>query len=293
MSVFRIEKTSNYTVMSNHHFQEKNMSLKAKGLLSLMLSLPDDWDYSIAGLVCICAENETAIKTALAELEQFGYLTVTKMFPNETKSGRIEYLYCVYEKSQLGQKQDSKKQAVENLVVENLAVENHSQLNTKQVNTKKENLESKDSRLEKNQNPLLSVNTRKERQTKKARDVLTIKAMTNSFTENDELLARLKVYQDLRLKKGLVPEQWQIILSDLKTTYGKSVQDSVRMVDNAIAGGYMQIVPIWDKNRAASKKNFDNTAGRQSKAVATMTAAEVEDFERTLARDKNGRPLSF
>ena len=54
MSVIRVEKTKNYTVMSNYHFKEKNMSLKAKGLLSLMLSLPDNWDYSIAGLVAIC-----------------------------------------------------------------------------------------------------------------------------------------------------------------------------------------------------------------------------------------------
>ena len=58
MSVFRINKTKNYTVMSNHHLREKKMSLKAKGLLSMMLSLPDDWNYSIAGLVSICKENE-------------------------------------------------------------------------------------------------------------------------------------------------------------------------------------------------------------------------------------------
>lgn len=59
MSIVRVNKTNNYTVMSNYHLRNRELSLKAKGLLSLMLSLPDDWDYSIAGLVAICKENET------------------------------------------------------------------------------------------------------------------------------------------------------------------------------------------------------------------------------------------
>ena len=77
MAVIRINKTQNYTVMSNYHLKEKDMSLKAKGLLSLMLSLPDNWDYSISGLVSICKENETEIKSILKELEEFGYLERT------------------------------------------------------------------------------------------------------------------------------------------------------------------------------------------------------------------------
>jgi hypothetical protein len=69
MGIFRVEHTKNYTLMSNAHFKEKEMSLKAKGLLSFMLSLPDDWDYSINGLVAVCKENETAIRSALNELK--------------------------------------------------------------------------------------------------------------------------------------------------------------------------------------------------------------------------------
>ena len=134
MSVIRVEKTTNYTVMSNYHFKEKEMSLKAKGLLSLMLSLPTNWDYSIAGLVAICKENETSIKTALDELKEFGYLEVIKKMPNETKTGRIEYEYIVYEKKQEGKKQD-----LENLGVENLDIENPVQCNNNQLNTKKLN----------------------------------------------------------------------------------------------------------------------------------------------------------
>lgn len=70
--------------MSNTHLRDKNLSLKAKGLLSVMLSLPDNWDYSIAGLVAICKENETAVKSALSELKDNNYVVVTK--ENPTKS---------------------------------------------------------------------------------------------------------------------------------------------------------------------------------------------------------------
>lgn len=126
MAILRVHKTSNYTIMSNYHFKEKEMSLKAKGLLSLMLSLPDDWDYSIEGLVSICKENETAIVSTLKELKQFGYLVIRKLLPNETTSGRIEYEYDIYETPNQ-QKQESKKQDLENLGVENLGLENQGQ----------------------------------------------------------------------------------------------------------------------------------------------------------------------
>lgn len=135
MSVIRVNKTENYSVISNLHFKEKNMSLKAKGLLSLMLSLPDNWDYSIAGLVSICKENETAIKSALAELKKFGYLKVSKIMPDITKNGRISYIYDIYEKPT--KKQGVEKQGVENLPLEILPIENQGQLNTDTLNTKK------------------------------------------------------------------------------------------------------------------------------------------------------------
>lgn len=135
MSVIRVHKTDNYTVMSNHHLRNKDMSLKAKGLLSLMLSLPNDWDYSIAGLVKICKESETSVKTTLAELKELGYLDVIKLMPDKTETGRIEYIYNIYEIP----KQEGKKQEVENLPLEIQPVENQGQLNTKELSTKELN----------------------------------------------------------------------------------------------------------------------------------------------------------
>ena len=87
-------------IINNNHFKNKEMSLKAKGLLSLMLSLPENWNYTVSDLVSICKESETSIKSALNELKKFGYLTITKKKPNETSSGRFEYEYNIYEKPQ-------------------------------------------------------------------------------------------------------------------------------------------------------------------------------------------------
>lgn len=97
MATFKINKKRDYTVLSNTPLREKNMSLKAKGLLCLMLSLPEDWDYSIPGLCAICKENQTAIQSALKELKEFGYLVVDKKYSNQTKSGHFEYVYNIYE----------------------------------------------------------------------------------------------------------------------------------------------------------------------------------------------------
>lgn len=74
MAVFRVEKNANYTTMSNYHLRDKQLSLKAKGLLSFCLSLPDTWDYSIMGLAAVCKEGRDCIMSTLQELEELGYL---------------------------------------------------------------------------------------------------------------------------------------------------------------------------------------------------------------------------
>lgn len=137
MATYRVHKTKDYTVMSNTHLRDKSLSLKGKGLLSVMLSLPDNWDYTIAGLVAISKENETAVKSTLDELKKCGYLVVTKLTPAQTESGRFEYLYDIYEQPQ--QKEAAENQEKENQGVESLGLENQGQLNTDSFNTKKSN----------------------------------------------------------------------------------------------------------------------------------------------------------
>ena len=96
MAVFRVNKTGDYTVISNTHFKEKGMSLKAKGLLSLMLSLPDNWDYSINGLASLSKDGKDSVMNTLVELEKFGYLKRTKTVDS---FGRFSgYDYDIFEK---------------------------------------------------------------------------------------------------------------------------------------------------------------------------------------------------
>lgn len=91
MAVFRVEKTKDFTIMSNHHLRNPSLSLKAKGLLSLMLSLPEDWDYTTKGLAQICKEGVDSIGTALKELERYGYLTRRRLRCENGQLGDIEY----------------------------------------------------------------------------------------------------------------------------------------------------------------------------------------------------------
>jgi hypothetical protein len=98
MAVFRIEKTQNYTVMSNHHLRNATLTLKAKGLLSQMLSLPDSWDYTLAGLAKINRESIDAIRTAVWELEKAGYIVRQQGRDNKGKMMAIEYI--IYEQPQ-------------------------------------------------------------------------------------------------------------------------------------------------------------------------------------------------
>ena len=91
MAVFRVEKTKDFTIMSNHHLRNAELSLKAKGLLSLMLSLPEDWDYTTKGLAHICKDGVDSITTALKELERHGYLTRQRLRYENGQLGDIEY----------------------------------------------------------------------------------------------------------------------------------------------------------------------------------------------------------
>ena len=98
MAVFRIERTRDYTVMSNHHLRDKALSLKSKGLLSMMLSLPEDWNYTTRGLAKICKEGVDAIGGALRELEAAGYVVRHQL---RDRQGRIsDTEYVIYEQPQ-------------------------------------------------------------------------------------------------------------------------------------------------------------------------------------------------
>ena len=95
MAVFRIDKTRDYTVMSNHHLRDAELSLKAKGLLSMMLSLPEEWNYTTRGLAAICKEGTDCIGSALKELERAGYIVRNRL--RDSKGKIVDVEYVIYE----------------------------------------------------------------------------------------------------------------------------------------------------------------------------------------------------
>jgi hypothetical protein len=130
MAVIRIQKTDNYTVMSNHHLRNKDMSLKAKGLMSLMLSLPPNWDYSIGGLVAICKESHTSIRSSVKELEDNNYLIRER---KNNEKGYFVYEYTLYEMPQphTGNQHTAKVEA------DNTHTEDRRQISKEELNTNK------------------------------------------------------------------------------------------------------------------------------------------------------------
>ena len=139
MAVIRVVKNKDYTVMSNAHLHDKRLSLKAVGLLSIVLSLPDDWHYTVNGLVGSVKDGKDSVESAIKELKKSGYLRVDKIYPNGN-CNRIQYQYTFFEKPQEVVFQPLENQDVENQEVESQVFENpHAYINTNKQSTNKQN----------------------------------------------------------------------------------------------------------------------------------------------------------
>ena len=136
MAVFRVERTGDYTVMSNFHLKDKRLSLKAKGLLSQMLSLPDDWDYTLSGLCFINRESKDAIRSAINELERAGYIRRRQTIDATGKFGANEY--SIYERP-ITDVPSSENPTTEKPITKKPLPESPTQLNTKKSSTQKQN----------------------------------------------------------------------------------------------------------------------------------------------------------
>ena len=144
MAVFRVERTRDYTVMSNYHLKDTGLTLKAKGLLSMMLSLPDDWNYTTRGLAKICKEGVDAIGNALRELETAGYIVRHQL---RDRQGRIsDTEYVIYEQPQPRQPgtpqpnmavPDTASPDTENPYLDKPDTEKPAELNIEKSNTEK------------------------------------------------------------------------------------------------------------------------------------------------------------
>ena len=197
MSVMRVHKTANFTVMSNYHFKEKKMSLKAKGLLSLMLSLPEDWDYSIAGLTTLSKDGKDGVMSALSELEKFGYLTRTRLVNDKGQFDGIEY--NIFEQPQ--EKPVAEKPISANPISEKPISEKPSQLNTNSIKDLK--------------NKILNIlNTKDEELIELYQAYIELRKSTLSLKGLERLVARAK-----RLSKGNVRIEKEMLDASIRNNW--------------------------------------------------------------------------
>ena len=179
MAVIRTIKNENYTTMCNTHLRDKNLSLKAKGLLSMMLSLPDKWHYSVKGLEGICKESKNTINSVLNELEDNNYLVRRRRYCN----GKIsEWEYIIFENNENHEEEllHLKNEDIENEDIENEDIENRDVYKiTKELNTKE-----------------LNTNEYKEKNIKKE----SVNSVIAEYTENKELQDALHGFVEMRTK---------------------------------------------------------------------------------------------
>ena len=160
MAVFRIEKTRDYTVMSNHHLRDKSLSLKAKGLLSLMLSLPEEWDYTTKGLARICKDGVDSICAGVRELEEHGYVIRQRVRNPNGQLGAIEYTILEQPRppEPKPQKPERENPVLDNPEQASPVLEEPEQGNPAQLNTNRSSKEKskKDLSSTERSNPVLS-----------------------------------------------------------------------------------------------------------------------------------------
>lgn len=235
MSVIRVNNTKGFTVMSNYHFQDKEISLKAKGLLGLMLSLPSNWDYSVNGLVAIVKENKAAVQTALKELEEHKYLKRTRV---QDETGRFDYIYDIYEKP-YDKLPWTENQCTDIQCTEVQCTENQPQINTNKQSTNKQNTKE------------LNTNEYKEKNIKKE----TVNSVIAEYTENKDLQDALHGFVEMRNKarKPLTARAMKLSLNKLNELALDDVT-KIAIVNQSIVHSWLTFYKLQNNNNGGQRQ---------------------------------------
>lgn len=243
MSVIRVVKNKDYTVMSNAHLHDKRLSLKAVGLLSIVLSLPDDWHYTVKGLVGSVKDGERAVNGALSELKKCGYLQVNKLYPNSERS-KIEYQYVFYEKPQGIQnvplEQDLQNVGLQNVGLQNVDLQNvGAYINTNKQSTNKQNTKE------------LNTNEYKEKNIKKE----SVNSVISEYTESKDLQDALHDFVDMRTKarKPLTVRAMKLSLNELDKLAVDDVT-KIAIVNQSIMHNWLTFYKLQNNNNGGQRQ---------------------------------------
>ena len=239
MAVIRTIKNENYTTMCNTHLRDKNLSLKAKGLLSMMLSLPDKWHYSVKGLEGICKESKNTINSVLNELEDNNYLVRRRRYCN----GKIsEWEYIIFENNENHEEEllhlkneDIENEDIENEDIENEDIENRDVYKiTKELNTKE-----------------LNTNEYKEKNIKKE----SVNSVIAEYTENKELQDALHGFVEMRTKarKPLTVRAMKLSLNVLDNLAVDDVT-KIAIVNQSIMHNWLTFYKLQNNNNGGQRQ---------------------------------------
>lgn len=243
MAIVRVVKSKDYTVMSNAHLHDKRLSLKAVGLLSIVLSLPDDWHYTVKGLVGSVKDGERSVNGALSELKQCGYLQVNKLYPNSERS-KIEYQYVFYEKPQDLQnvplEQDIQNVGLQNVDLQNVGLQNAgAYINTNKQSTNKQNTKE------------LNTNEYKEKNNKKE----SVNSVIAEYTENKDLQDALHGFVEMRNKarKPLTARAMKLSLNKLNELALDDVT-KIAIVNQSIVHNWLTFYKLQNNNNGGQRQ---------------------------------------
>lgn len=228
MSVIRTIKNENYTTMCNTHLRDKNLSLKAKGLLSMMLSLPDKWHYSVKGLEGICKESKNTINSVLNELEDNNYLVRRRRYCN----GKIsEWEYIIFENNENHDEEllHLKNEDIENEDIEIQDIENRDVYKiTKELSTNR-----------------LNTNEYKEKNNKKE----SVNSVIAEYTENKDLQDALHGFVEMRNKarKPLTARAMKLSLNKL-TELALDDVTKIAIVNQSIVHSWSTFYKLQNNN---------------------------------------------
>ena len=235
MALIRVNNTKRFTVMSNYHFQDKEISLKAKGLLGLMLSLPSNWDYSVNGLVAIVKENKATVQTTLKELEEHKYLKRTRV---QDETGRFDYIYDIYEKP-YDKLPCTENRCTDIPCTEVQCTENQPQINTNKQNTNKQNTKE------------LNTNEYKEKNIKKE----SVNSVIAEYTESKDLQDALHDFVDMRTKarKPLTVRAMKLSLNELDKLAVDDVT-KIAIVNQSIVHSWLTFYKLQNNNNGGQRQ---------------------------------------
>lgn len=234
MSVIRTIKNENYTTMCNTHLRDKNLSLKAKGLLSMMLSLPDKWHYSVKGLEGICKESKNTINSVLNELEDNNYLVRRRRYCN----GKIsEWEYIIFENNENHDEEllHLKNEDIENEDIEIQDIENRDVYKiTKELSTNR-----------------LNTNEYKEKNIKKE----SVNSVIAEYTENKDLQDALHDFVDMRTKarKPLTARAMKLSLNKLNELALDDVT-KIAIVNQSIVHSWLTFYKLQNNNNGSQRQ---------------------------------------